>query len=109
MYTGSQNSLITLFNVLEDSGSKSQLIYYAFGLDGFPVPNQKVIEKYATMANWTGDISKKEFAFTLIEVKEFSHKKNFSLHIEHDRNIRENAYTKDLLFISGCYFYFSFI
>ncbi|CAB4004031.1 High Incidence of Males (increased X chromosome loss) [Paramuricea clavata] len=99
-YTGSQKSLLTQFNVLEDSGSKTQLIYYAFGLDGKPELYPAVIEKYATMANWTGDISKKEFAFTLIEVKEFSHKKNFSLHIEHDGNIREDANTKDALFIS---------
>ena len=108
LYTGNKKPLITLFNVLGGANSET-LIYYAFGLDGKPELYPKVIEKYATTASWIGDISKNEFAFTLIEVKEFSHKKNFSLHIEHDRNIREDAYTKDALFISGCYFYFSFI
>ena len=105
-YTGDKKPTITEFNVVKGS-SKEILVYYGFGFGGTPLPYPAVINKYATAAVFVGNTSKNEFVFMLVEVKEFSHGKNFSLHIEYESVIREDAYTEEL-FISGCYFHFSF-
>ncbi len=108
-YTGDKKPTITEFNVVKGS-IKERLVYYGFGFPGAtPSPYPAEINKYATAAVFAGNTSKNEFAFMLVEVKEFSHGKNFSLHIEHVGVIREDAYTDDELFISGCYFHFSFM
>ena len=102
-YTGNNKPVIAEFHVLEGS-SQEILVYYGFHYRTTPIPYPALIEKYATEAVFAGNTSKNEFAFMLVEVKESSHGKNFSLLIKNEDVSQENAYTKDLFFISGCYF-----
>ncbi len=102
-YTGNKQPAIAEFYVVEGS-SQERLVYYAFVFHTAPVPYPTLIEKYATAAVFVGNTSKNEFAFMLVEVKESSHGKNFSLHIKNKDVTKEIAYVKDLVFISGCYF-----
>ena len=104
-YTGAKIPQIAEFRVLEGS-QDTRLIYYAFGADGKPIP-YPAVEKYATGGTSVGNVSNNEFAFMLTRVKESSHKKNFSLHIQYKDVSRENFYTKDLFFISGNVYFYS--
>lgn len=101
-YTGDKTPVLVRFNVLKDRDSQ-YLVYYGFSFNVTPSPFPTNIREYATAAYWFGDVAKNEFAFRLIEVKEFSHGKNFSLHIEYMQTDgkREDSYAKPLLFISG--------
>ena len=88
-----------------DGSVDEQLVYYGVGFQGQPTLNPQQIGKYAKNASWVGNFSKNEIAFMLIDVKEFSHQKNFSLLIQNG-GTTDKYYTKDLLFISGGYFYY---
>jgi hypothetical protein len=87
-----------------DGSVDEQLVYYGVGFkDSKPILYPQQIGTYAKNASWVGNFSKNEIAFMLIDVKEFSHQKNFSLLIQNGA-VKDKYYTKDLLFISGGYF-----
>ena len=95
--------MATWFEVLDGSNSK-RLLYFGFGY-GAITPRYDldgVVKRYSEFVNWTGNVSRNEFAFTLTQVKEFSHGKNFSVRIL----FGDGAYHKvgTILFISGWFF-----
>ena len=91
--------MATWFEVLDGSNSK-RLLYFAFGY-GAITPQydlDRVVKRYSEFVNWTGNVSRNEFAFTLTQVKEFSHGKTFSVRISFGASEDK---VDEILFISG--------
>ncbi|XP_028401534.1 neuronal growth regulator 1-like [Dendronephthya gigantea] len=67
------------------SPSQPKLVYY-YLKDGTsePIYYTKEIKRYASAVEWTGNISRNEYAFTLRNVEEFSHKKTFCLKVQYE-------------------------
>ena len=102
LYSGSLKPMATWFEVLDGSNSK-RLLYFAFGY-GAITPQydlDRVVKRYSEFVNWTGDVSRNEFAFTLTQVKEFSHGKTFSVRISFGASEDK---VDEILFISGWFF-----
>ncbi|XP_028401617.1 hemicentin-1-like [Dendronephthya gigantea] len=65
------------------SPSLPKLVYY-YLKGGKPKYYKKEIKRYASAVEWTGNISKNEYAFTLRNVAEFSHEKKFCLKVQYE-------------------------
>ena len=101
LYTGDKTPAITEFIVAGDD-----LLYYRLSAGQKPRYYPATVQKYAAAVKWTGNISRNEHAFTLVDIKEDSHGKNFSVQIT--MNDFTKFYGFALLSISGCYFTYSF-
>ena len=102
-YNGSIEPKATWFQVL-DGSNREILLYFGFGFSTIiPQYYPGTVERYSEFVNWTGNVSTNEFAFTLTEVKEFSHGKNFSIRISYGRGRTEDQ-VGTMLFISGWFF-----
>ena len=100
LYTGDKTPEITEFVVAGED-----LLYYRLTPGGKP-KSEPAVQKYAAAVNWTGNISRNEHDFTLVDVKEDAHGKNFSVKIT--TNDFKTHYGFAPLSISGCYFNYSF-
>ena len=97
LYTGDMTPAITEFIVAGED-----LLYYRLTAGNKPQHYISAVQKYAAAVKLTGNISRNEHAFTLVDIKEDSHGKSFSVKIT--TNDFKRHYGFALLSISGCYF-----